>query len=235
MNYLINRFKRLIKHKINRYQKSYSQCGEDLIISHLFRVIGIDDPMYLDLGAHHPTYLSNTYYFYENGSSGVCIEADPSLIGAFNNLRKRDSIINCGVGTQDTNADFYLMSSSTLNTFSKEEAQRYSSYGNQRIEKVINVDVKTVNFIIESYCNRCPDLVSLDVEGLDYLILQDFNFAKFRPSVFCIETLSYTENHSETKINEINDLMHKNGYLTYADTYINTIFVDDAVWKNRAK
>ena len=235
MSNLINRLKGLARNKINKYQKSYSQCGEDLIISHLLRVIGITKPVYLDLGAHHPTYLSNTYYFYQNGSAGVCIEADPSLIKPFNDLRRRDLTVNCGVGTENTSADFYLMSSSTLNTFSKEEAQRYSSYGKQKIEKVIKIEMKKVDSIIESYCPRCPDLISLDVEGLDYLILQNYNFEKFRPAVFCIETLSYTEDKTERKLTEIIKFMNKKGYLSYADTYINTIFVEETVWQSRLK
>jgi hypothetical protein len=38
--------------------------------------------------------------------------------------------------------------------------------------------------------------------------------------------LTYAEDKSERKIEEISALMHSKGYFTYADTYINTIFVD---------
>ncbi len=37
---------------------SYAQCGEDLIVSGLFQTLGISQPTYLDLGAHHPTLVS---------------------------------------------------------------------------------------------------------------------------------------------------------------------------------
>ncbi|MFM6249337.1 MAG: hypothetical protein ACKPEQ_09345, partial [Dolichospermum sp.] len=56
---------------------SYSQCGEDLIINFIFNNLGIINPSYLDIGAHHPTYLSNTYSFYRKGCQGVCVEPDP--------------------------------------------------------------------------------------------------------------------------------------------------------------
>ena len=226
-------FGRIFRRLVGDFKKSYAQCGEDLIVDHLIKIIGVKEPYYLDLGAHHPTYLSNSYYFYEKGFTGVCVDADPSLISAFEKIRQRDLILNLGVGIEKSVLDFYLMSSKTLNTFAKAEAERYVSYGNQQIEKVIKVEVETVNSIIKKHCKRVPNLISLDVEGLDFMILQSFDFDQFRPEIFCIETLSYTEDKTERKLTEIIELMNQKGYMVYADTYINTIFVDKSIWANR--
>jgi hypothetical protein len=49
--------------------------------------------------------------------------------------------------------------------------------------------------------------------------------------VFCAETLKYDESSRAPKIKEIIDLMIDNDYFIYADTYINTIFVDKKIWK----
>lgn len=230
---LLPKLRQLQRNHSENFKISYSQCGEDLILRQLLVVLGIPKVSYLDIGAHHPTYLSNTYLFYENGGNGVCVEPDPSLFAAFSKKRPRDTHLNCGVGIVPGEADFFVMSTSTLNTFSKEEAERYQSYGQQRIMKTIRIKLGTINEIIRHHFEKSPNLVSLDVEGLDYVILQDFDFKKYRPEVFCLETLSYTEDKSERKLTEIIDLMHANGYLTYADTYINTIFVDAAAWNNR--
>jgi FkbM family methyltransferase len=225
---------RKLRHKYSENAKiSYAQCGEDLILQHLFLALGVANVEYLDIGAHHPTHLSNTYLFYKGGGRGVCVEPDPSLFEEFVKRRPRDINLNCGVGIDSGDAEFFLMSSSTLNTFSRAEAERYQSYGKQRILKTIRVPLKSVNEILETNCKSCPNLVSLDVEGMEYPILLDFDFRRFRPEVFCLETLTYTEDRSETKLTDIIDLMHSNGYLTYADTYINTIFVDGAAWKGR--
>lgn len=230
---LMPKLRQLRRNHSENFKVSYSQCGEDLILQQLLMVLGIGKVSYLDIGAHHPTYLSNTYLFYKNGGHGVCVEPDPSLFEEFNKKRPHDVNLNCGVGISPGEADFFVMSSRTLNTFSRAEAERYQSYGKQRIVKTIRLALKPVNEIIEKNFERCPNLVSLDVEGMDYLILQNFDFTKYRPEVFCLETLSYTEDKSERKLTEIIDLMHENGYLTYADTYINTIFVDNAAWSNR--
>jgi hypothetical protein len=71
------------------------------------------------------------------------------------------------------------------------------------------------------------------VEGLDYEIIQSFNLIEWRPEVFCIETITYTEDNSEQKEYQIIEYMLEHGYMVYADTYINTIFVDKQKWKNR--
>lgn len=227
------KIRKFLRNHSDNSKISYSQCGEDLILQHLLLVLGITKVNYLDVGAHHPTYLSNTFLLYESGGKGVCVEPDPALFEVFGKKRPRDTHLNCGVGVVPGEADFFVMSTSTLNTFSRKEAERYRSYGQQRIMKTIRIKLETINEIIRQNFKETPNLVSLDVEGLDYLILCDFDFKKYRPMIFCLETLSYTEDKSERKLTEIIDLMHTNGYLTYADTYINTIFVDATAWDNR--
>lgn len=216
------------------YQISYSQCGEDLIVDFILNCLKISSPSYLDIGAYHPTHLSNTYLFYQKGYRGVCIEPDPILFAEIKKVRKRDTCLNVGIGTSHVDgADFYVMTSKTLNTFSREEAERYQSY-NQRLEKIVQVPLIPIRTILEQRFVSCPNFISLDVEGLDLQILRTFNFSKYRPEVFCIETLTYTEDKSEKKINEVIDLMISNDYFIYADTYINTIFVSRESWSGRS-
>ena len=214
---------------------SFSQCGEDLIINFIFeKYLKINKPSYLDIGAHHPTYLSNTYFFYQRGCRGVCIEPDPALCENIRNKRSRDICLNAGVGiSSKTNAEFYVMTTKTLSTFSREDAEHYQGYGTQKIEKILRIPLIPVNEIIQNNFKSCPNLVSLDVEGLDLDILKSFDFTKYRPEVFCVETLTYVEDKSETKLSEINDLLSSKDYMVYADTYINTIFVDKKAWGNR--
>jgi FkbM family methyltransferase len=212
---------------------SYAQCGEDLIIDYLFTTLKVPRVRYLDIGAHHPTYLSNTYFFYERGASGICVEPDAALAGAFSRTRPRDICLNVGIGPNDGVADFYQMSTPTLNTFSREQAEKYESHGQQRIERVVPVAIHNVNRVLEEHFDSAPELLSLDVEGLDMAILQSLDFMSHRPAVFCVETLSFTEDQSETKLQEIIDWMTGRDYMLYADTYVNSIFVDNETWRRR--
>jgi hypothetical protein len=124
------------------------------------------------------------------------------------------------------------MSVPTLSTFSKTEAHSYQSSGKISIEKTINIPILNINDVMKKYLPN-PNYISLDVEGLDFEIVESFDFQKTRPEVFVIETLTYTEDNSEEKIEKIIDYMKKKDYFLYADTYINSIFIDSHKWKNR--
>jgi FkbM family methyltransferase len=230
---LIGLLRRLQRNHSNNSRASYSQCGEDLVLQQLLSVLRLQDFRYLDIGAHHPSYLSNTYFFYLQGASGVCVEPDPSLFEEFPKLRPRDTHLNCGVGVEPGFANFFVMSTPTLNTFSSEEASRYVSSGNYFIRSQKKIEILTINHIIENNFLACPNLVSLDIEGWDLIVLKSLDFQRYRPEVFCIETLSFTEDNSERKLTEVIEFMHQNDYITYGDTYINTIFVDRACWEKR--
>lgn len=214
---------------------SYAQLGEDLVIDFIFKQLKISKPTYLDIGAHHPIRLNNTYFFYKKGSNGICIEPNPQLYKKLARIRKHDICLNIGVSANEEKiADYYVMSESVLNTFSKREAEHLVKTTSKKIEKIIKIPLIPINKIIEEYFNgKIPNFISLDTESNDFEILKSLNFRKFKPEIFCIETLTYTENKTERKINEIIDFMTEKNYFILADTYINTIFVDKNKWLNR--
>jgi FkbM family methyltransferase len=212
------------------YKKSYSQCGEDMIMKHIFTALQIAAPTYLDVGAHHPSFLSNTKAFYDDGSVGVNVEPDPSLITAFQEKRPRDTNLNMGIGNQAGTLPFYVMSSRTLNTFSEEEAHTVARDGKIKIQQIIDVPVVPINEVLSTHFKQAPDFMSLDVEGLDLAILRSMDFTRYRPKVVCVETITFSENRQGKKIVEIAEVMQDNGYFAYADTNVNTLFVDRNVW-----
>ena len=212
------------------FRRSWSQCGEDIIARYVFDILQIPVPTYLDIGAHHPTHFSNTHLFYSQGSRGINIEPDPDLFVAFTQARPRDINLNVGIGEQSGELDFYVMSVRTLNTFSEAEAHAIERQGSVRIERVVTLPVVTVNSILEDHCRTGIDFLSLDVEGLDLAILRTMDFDIVRPKVMCVETITYSENRTGQKVKDIESFMHGNGYFTYADTNINTLFVDRQIW-----
>lgn len=224
----IYRISRAFNRRLGLHAKrSFSQCGEDLIVRYVFDVLKIPNPTYLDIGAHHPTYLNNTFIFYNQGSRGVNIEPDPDLFSQFMNRRERDTNLNIGVGERDDELPFFIMSVPTLNTFSESEAKLAASQSNVKIKKVLPVRIRPVNAILEEYFpKKSPDFVSLDVEAFDLMILQSFDFKRWRPKVLCAETITYSEKNDGLKIEEIGTVMRDAGYLAYADTHINTIYID---------
>jgi FkbM family methyltransferase len=221
-----------IKQLIRKYSpkslysnNSYSQSGEDRIIDFIFRTVCCNPPIsYIDIGANHPYYLSNTALFYEQGGQGILVEPDPSLAKLLNKSRPRDNVQSIGISLEGTKAaTFYLMAPPTLNTFSQQEALKCESMGHSLLG-TIQVETIHPNQIL-SMMERI-DLLNLDVEGLDEQIVLNIDWQQFRPKVVCIETLSYELNSQACKNQTILNHMNSVGYVLYADTYINSIFVD---------
>ncbi len=216
-------------------RKSYSQNGEDLIVEFIFFTLGIKNPGYIDIGANHPWFINNTYLFYKKGSKGMCVEPDPYLFKRLKKARKNDICLNAGIGSSSQEkANYYITTSKTLNTFSEEEANKIKnseSFGKQKIEKIIQIPLISINEINEKYFKKYGDFVSIDTEGYDLEILKSFDFLKFRPKVLCVETACLGSDNKFEKEQEIIDFMIRQDYFVYADTFINTIFIDKSIWK----
>ena len=198
----------------------------------IFDQLGIKNPSFLDIGAHHPYYLSNTALLYELGSTGINIEPDPFLFKEFLKIRKNDTNLNIGISDKKGFADFYEMNVKTLNTFSKEEAYRVSEEGNYYVESVKQIQINTLEEIISDLkLSSFPNFLNIDAEGIDELIVSSIDYKNKFPIVICIETMSFSTNRKGVKNQFIIDFLKKNSYIIYADTHINTIFVHNSVWK----
>jgi FkbM family methyltransferase len=212
-------------------KSSYSQSGEDIIVSFLLDIFsGATPKKYLDVGANHPFHLSNTALLYKKGGHGILIEPDPYFAKLLRRKRPRDKVIECGVHfSGEPNTDFYVMDSPTLNTFSEQEMLRYVSMGHQ-LTKTLRVDLLDINCILESAGEL--DFLNLDIEGLDYAVLEKIDWKKHRPLCLCVETIAYEKDREPEKLTNIINLMHSNDYFLYADTFINSIFVDRHQWQS---
>jgi len=157
----------------------------------------------------------------------VLVEADPSLIHAIRRLRNRDTVLNVGVGIDDSPSKrFFIFECSGINTFDEKEAADRDQNSSTKIKAVIDVPMMTANKIISEYLPRMPDFLSIDIEGLDLAVLKTLDFERYPIPVICAETCLFSETHIKGKDQEIERFLAKRGYFVYADTYVNTIFVN---------
>jgi FkbM family methyltransferase len=234
MQFMLYRLKRLLKRKDLmmgiKPKLSFSQCGEDLLVQYIFNLRGIGRPSYLDIGANHPFFISNTALFYQNGCKGINIEANPLLHEAFATHRPNDINLNIGISDKDDELDFYIMSDNTLSTFSKEECDQMISNG-KTLNKVERIKLTTISNILYQYCNGVfPDFLSIDVEGLDFQILKSIDFDKSSPKIICVEAAEYSPKGSGARRNELIDFLISKGYYEYANTNLNAIMVKRDFW-----
>lgn len=204
---------------------SYAQFGEDFIIANIFEMLGIANPTYLDVGAHHPLNCSNTALLYARGSRGLNVEANPNLIAAFQALRPDDVNLHLGVGLTSGVLDFFMIDAwSGRNTFDRATAEAFvRAHPAFQISRVIPVPVMTLSDIVSQHCaGRFPDFLSIDVEGLDYDILAATAFDSDRPSVICAELVSGGDRSDSERMIA---LLTERGFLPYVRTVGNIIFL----------
>jgi FkbM family methyltransferase len=209
---------------------SFAQQGEDLVMKSMLDMAGLPKPTYIDIGAHHPIRDNNTFLFYTQGARGVLVEPNPKYAALLREKRPGDTVLEVGIGIAGhAEADYYLIDGDgQLNTFSKEQADKLVKLG-RKVEKVIKRELVELNKILEVHFKQAaPDVLSIDVEGLDLAILKTLDFARFRPRIICVET---AELGAGTIEREIHRLLEKNGYTARGGSFPNTIFLDDKMLK----
>jgi FkbM family methyltransferase len=219
----------------NRYRdqgtRSYAQSGEDLVAEFIFRYLKIyaENVNYLDVGANDPVFSNNTYFFYLKGGRGVLVEPNVAHCTKLRAVRPEDHTLAAGIGvTALRQADYYIMSEPSWNTFSKEEAdhQVEVTQGRVTIKEVIKMPLLNINDVMAEHFKGAPAFLSIDAEGLHLAILKTVDFARFRPQVICVETLI---SGTKTTIAEIPAFLETQQYVPRGQTFVNTLFVDGAL------
>jgi FkbM family methyltransferase len=218
-----------------RVHRCYTPTGEDVILRYLFDSVGIAHPDYLDVGANHPVNGNNTYVFYRDGSSGVCVEAHPDLAREIATIRGRDVCLNIAVGVDSGGpVDLHIFDVSGLSTTDDAEAAHRAALGTYRVVRVVSVPQYTINDVIAEHFATYPVLLSLDIEGMDHAVLCSLDDRRFPIPVICAETVAYSETRIREKDQAIAELLKQRGYFLYADTNVNSIFVRDAWFRGQA-
>lgn len=222
-------------------QTYYSQFGEDVIFDYFFKLHGIAKPTYLDIGAADPVIVNNTYGLYRAGSRGVLVEPNIDCCAALRAKRPGDTVLNCAIRTQDmpSELDYYVMSNAPmLNTIVRREAehaQESGAWGPQKIKEVRSISAITINEALERHFPQGVDLIDLDIEGLDFEVLQEIDFERFRPRVVSVEIHGghYARkedagDYTYTVPKEaFIDFMKAKGYHLFVPILLNGIFVRD--------
>lgn len=211
--------------------KSYSQEGEDMILRRLFENQQIG--FYVDVGAHHPMRFSNTYFFYKKGWNGINIDAMPDSMKPFNAIRPRDINIEKPVSDKKQVLTYYVFNEPALNGFSKELSEERDGKGKYFIKFTKDIEMATLEEILDNNLpeNQEIDFLSIDVEGLDFIVLKSNNFDKYKPKVILIEILG--SSLSDIEKNEMSKYLKQFNYSIYAKAVNTVIFIKDEFYQQR--
>ena len=177
--------------RLNRfpsYHLSCSQFGEDMIVRHL--LADVRAGFYVDVGAHHPVYLSNTYHFYRRGWRGINVDAIPGSMAAFDLLRPRDVNVEACLDVRaGEDRQLIVFDRPALNTLSEEQAEAAVEAGQGRVVARRMVRTQTLAGLLDRHLppGQPIHFLSIDVEGLDEAILTHHDFGRYRPRVLVFE------------------------------------------------
>ena len=150
-----------LRNSMGAVRESYSQTGEDRIVEQLLEKEKITSRFYIDVGANHPSKLSNTYRMYRNGFSGLTIEPNQSLLRLHRIFRKRDMQLGIGCGDVPALLKFQHATSHVLSGFQNDDLKTSDFRGTEFIP-VLPLDLVTAGLDIEEIT-----VLSIDVEGYD--------------------------------------------------------------------
>jgi hypothetical protein len=118
-----------------------------------------------------------------------------------------------------------------LSTFSTEELQKVTLNNGYYVVKTLKVPIVKLGTIFQKYMNGAsPDLLSIDVEGLDFDIITSLDFDIYKPNIICIEAAEYSPIGSGKRNSKLIDFILNKGYYEYANTNLNSILVRNEFW-----
>ena len=188
---------------------SYSYGGIDSLVLNIFK--NQKKGFYLDIGCGHPIKNNNTYLLNKRGWSGINIDLDEGNIDLFNSYRKKDVNLATAVSDKEGETDLYFYhNKSALNTISKENAD----FQKAKVSAIKRIKTQTINKIIENsqFKDRKIDFLSVDVEGSELAILNNFDFTKYSPKVIVVEYLDLSLKKLEIKNLNINNIIKSEIY-----------------------
>jgi FkbM family methyltransferase len=138
---------------------------------------------FVEVGANHPTFASQTWHLEQLGWRGILIEPQPDLA---ENLRRRRSAQVFAVACSSPANAGQRMTFHVAGALSSLERDRMAP--GAELQRVIEVPVRTLDEVLdEAQAPMRLDLVSLDVEGHELSVLEGFTLSRWRPRLVLLE------------------------------------------------
>lgn len=202
--------------------KSYSQNQEDITALNYFKDFKGN---ILSIGENDGKTLSNALLLIENGWGGVMVEASKTVFKKLEELHKDNKNVHClnyAIADKEGELEFYESGHhitdndhSLLSSLKIEETHKWiaSTKFKKTKVKAINIDTLLDISPIKKF-----DLISIDIEGLDYDVLTQINLKEIGCKMLIVESNSIDNQ-------KYIDYCKKFGMVLYHKNYMNLIFI----------
>lgn len=202
----------------------YSQFGEDIVLKELLKKEKIKgyQGFFVDVGCYHPKKLSNTYMLYKAGWRGINIDMEADKISLFNMARPRDWNVLSPVSDKREKVKVYRFGKFGVGSTIDHD---FAMETGAAIYDTTELVSQTLDEVIDGspYSGRQIDVLSIDVEGMDYKVLCSLNLERYRPKIIIIE--SHHRSIEEILNTEIYRLLKNHGYALRSWTFYSLIFI----------
>lgn len=208
--------------------KFYGQKGEDSYLYNLF-FKDIRNKVYIELGAMDGKIYSNTKFFEDTlGWTGILIEPNIKLFEKLKENRPVNKLYNNLISNEikDYNFKYFdalgvscieeTMPTNHERLYFKSKRPQFANHPQG------NIIIKTerLETIIDDSGFKEIDLLSLDVEGHEYYVLQSINFDKITIHIILIEMLDDNKNNEE-----INTFLENKNYKFHSTIGRNRVYI----------
>ena len=171
------------------FKISYSQFGEDLILLKYLKYKNIKKGKYLDIGAFHPRWVSNTHLLHQQGFMGYCVDIDDEKLKWFRFARGKKVKTICAAvsNSYEELIKVYKFERkspfSSIDTTSLEHAEYFRS------DKSKYKEINVKNIHINELFNKVGkiNVLNIDIEGKDFEVLKSSKLDIIDPEVILIE------------------------------------------------
>lgn len=203
-------------------RKSASQYGEDLIVEAALETVFRINPKtvhgtYVDVGAFHPRFLSNTWRLARYGWNGVAVDFPAAKIHGFR-IRKNCIPVAAAIGDTDGAELTVYRQPILLSAIDSASREHLASYPGVSEIFEDRVPVRSLQALLNELEITDVDVLSIDVEGLDVTVLQ--GLGPFRPKIIVIEDASPFPEVNPV----IESWMTSRGYRLYARAGVSLIY-----------
>ena len=159
---------------------------------------------------------------YTKGWRGINIDMEEDKISLFQMVRPGDFNIICPVSDRKEEVTLFRFSKYGLGSTINSD---FASKTNGEIFDKKTVETKTINEIIDDspYKGKQIDVLSIDVEGMDFKVLNSLDFATYKPKIIIIE--DHHRSINEVMDTDIYKLLTKHSYVMRSWTFYSLFFV----------
>jgi FkbM family methyltransferase len=170
-------------------RKSYAEHGEDEWVVDALRGRDLTSGIYVDVGAFHPSRMSNTYRLYRQGLHGVLVEPNPELVRLLRWFRPRDVVIAAGCDAVPSARPLFLYTTPADSSFSEARIARNEIEKGLRRRASPLVPLLPLDAILAAVVHEWVYFLSIDAEGLDDRVLEGASRVLEKTFLVCVETL----------------------------------------------